>query len=73
MNYQWRFGPARLAPDGTPQPLPRYVVAWSLAFTNLTNHDNFIGYSGVETSPFFGRPTNVSTPRRVQISVRFDF
>jgi hypothetical protein len=73
LNYSWRFGPRGLAPDGSPQQLARYGVVWSLNFRNLTNHDNLVGYSGVLTSPLFGQATNVSNPRRFQLSLRFDF
>jgi hypothetical protein len=73
VNYSWRFGAPRVLPDGTVQSIPRYVINWALNFTNLTNRDNFVGYSGVMTSPFFGQPTNVANPRRFQTSLRFDF
>ena len=38
-----------------------------------TNHNNYVGYSGVITSPFFGQPTNVMNPRKVELGVRFGF
>jgi hypothetical protein len=40
---------------------------------NLLNHDNYVGYSGVMTSPFFARPTNVTGPRKIEAGVRFAF
>jgi hypothetical protein len=40
---------------------------------NVTNHHNYVGYSGVLTSPFFGRPTNVMNPRKVELGMRFGF
>ena len=40
---------------------------------NVTNHRNFVGYSGVLSSPFFGQPTNVLNPRKVEIGARFVF
>jgi hypothetical protein len=40
---------------------------------NVTNHDNYIGYSGVITSPFYGLPTNVMNPRKVEIGMRVSF
>jgi hypothetical protein len=40
---------------------------------NLLNKTNYQGYSGVQTSPFFGLPTRARDPRRVALSVRFDF
>lgn len=43
------------------------------AATNLFNHTNLLGYSGVLTSPFFGQPTSAGAPRRVELGVRFGF
>jgi len=51
----------------------RYRIILRFDFQNLTNHDNFAGYSGVLTSPFFAQPTTVSGPRRIDIGVLFNF
>jgi len=51
----------------------RYRIILRFDFQNLTNHDNFAGYSGVLTSPFFGQPTTVTGPRRIDIGVLFNF
>src|SRR4029077_5649615 len=51
----------------------RYRMTFSVQAQNLTNRDNFAGYSGVLTSPFFGRPTFVLNPRRVVLNVAFNF
>jgi len=40
---------------------------------NLTNRANYQGYSGVLTSPFFGRPTTVSAMRKVDVGLGFSF
>ena len=40
---------------------------------NLFNHVNPIGYSGVMTSPFFGRPTAAMPGRRIDIGARIGF
>jgi hypothetical protein len=40
---------------------------------NLTNRANFVGYSGVMTSPFFGLPTNTTGPRKVEAGIRLAF
>jgi len=40
---------------------------------NLGNHANYGGYSGVLTSPFFGQPTLVLNPRRVDLGVIVNF
>jgi hypothetical protein len=41
--------------------------------TNLLNNVNYQSFSGVRTSPFFGLPTRARDPRRMTLSVRFDF
>jgi hypothetical protein len=51
----------------------RYRVNVFVQGNNLTNRANYIGYSGVMTSPFFGRPTNVTNPRRIDMGVTFGF
>ncbi|MEO8483714.1 MAG: carboxypeptidase regulatory-like domain-containing protein [Acidobacteriota bacterium] len=51
----------------------RWRVELYLAAQNLTNHHNYTGYSGVVTSPFFGQPTNVLNPRKVEMGARFGF
>ena len=51
----------------------RYRVEVYVAAQNVTNHNNYIGVSGVETSPFFGQATNVLNPRKVEIGLRFAF
>ena len=51
----------------------RFQLQFYAAAQNLTNHHNYIGYSGVVTSQFFGQPTNVLNPRKVELGVRFGF
>jgi hypothetical protein len=51
----------------------RYRIEFYVSAQNVTNHDNYIGYSGVQTSPFFGQPTNVLNPRKVEVGMRFGF
>jgi len=51
----------------------RYRLEFYASGQNMTNHDNLIGYSGVLTSPFFGKPTNVMNPRKIELGVRFGF
>ena len=51
----------------------RYRIEFYAAIQNLTNHNNFIGYSGVLTSPFYGLPTNVMNPRKIELGARFGF
>ena len=40
---------------------------------NLFNHVNPIGFSGVMTSPFFGRPTAAMPGRRLDVGLRIGF
>ena len=51
----------------------RYRIEVYLAAQNVTDHDNFTGYSGVMTSPFFGQPTNVLNPRKAEVGIRIGF
>ena len=51
----------------------RFRVEFYMSAQNVTNHQNFVGYSGVITSPFFGVPTNVLNPRKIEIGTRFGF
>jgi hypothetical protein len=51
----------------------RYRVTLSAQAQNLTNRNNYVGYSGVRTSPFFNRPTAVLNPRRIVFNINFAF
>jgi hypothetical protein len=51
----------------------RYRMTLSAQAQNLTNRDNYVGYSGVRTSPFFNQPTAVLNPRRVVFNINFSF
>jgi hypothetical protein len=51
----------------------RYRITFRLEAQNLTNHANYTGYSGLLTSQFFGQPTAVNNPRRVDLGVIFNF
>jgi hypothetical protein len=51
----------------------RWRIELYAAATNVANHTNLAGYSGVLTSPFFGLPTSASAPRRVELGARFGF
>jgi hypothetical protein len=51
----------------------RYRLTFNVNVTNLANHANFVGYSGVMTSPFFLQPTAVFNPRKVDIGISFGF
>jgi len=52
---------------------PRYRIGISANVINLTNHANYVGYTGTMTSPFFLQPQNVQNMRKVDISLNFSF
>ena len=51
----------------------RWRVELYIAATNILNHTNFTGYSGVMTSPFFGDPTSAGPARKIELGARFGF
>jgi hypothetical protein len=51
----------------------RFKLEFYASAQNVTNHHNYVGYSGVMTSPFFLEPTNVLNPRKVELGMRFGF
>ena len=53
--------------------LPRFRMGIIVNAQNLTNHTNYIGYSGTLTSPFFGRPTAVQGMRKIDVGLNFNF
>ncbi|MEP7339843.1 MAG: carboxypeptidase regulatory-like domain-containing protein [Acidobacteriota bacterium] len=53
--------------------LSRFNVQISAQITNLLNRVNFGQYSGVLTSPFFGRSNYASPARHVEFNVRLGF
>ena len=51
----------------------RFRVQVFVQAQNVTNRPNYVGYSGVLTSPFFGQATAVSGTRKVDIGVQLSF
>ncbi len=51
----------------------RWRVELYVAATNIANHANLTGYSGVMTSPFFGQPTSAGPARKLELGARFGF
>lgn len=51
----------------------RYRLGFFVNVQNVTNRANYIGYSGVLISPFFGRATSVTSPRKVDIGINLTF
>jgi hypothetical protein len=88
-NYSFQFGKrgGALPPgiriinlNGAPQVdtvaltgQPRFRVGVYVQAQNLTNRNNYAGYSGSMTSYFFGQPTMVINPRKVDIGMQFQF
>ena len=52
---------------------PRYRIGIQANIINLTNHANFVGYTGTMTSPFFLQAQNVQNMRKVDIALNFSF
>jgi len=55
------------------QPANRYRLQLFLQAQNITNHANYIGYSGTMTSPFFRQPTNVLGTRKIDMGMSLTF
>jgi hypothetical protein len=72
-GYTWRFGPPAPGVDAAGRTLGKLSLNVWMSFQNLLNRANYVGYSGVMTSRFFGEPTNVANPRRMQMGLRFGF
>jgi hypothetical protein len=51
----------------------RYTMTISAQITNFINRVNYNGYSGVLSSPFFGRSSAAGPARQIELSVRFSF
>jgi hypothetical protein len=51
----------------------RWRIELYAAATNILNHTNLTGYSGVMTSPFFGEPTSAGAARKIELGARFGF
>ncbi len=58
-------------------PLPggagRYRLQLFVNIANMLNHQNLGGYSGVETSLFFRKPTLAANPRKVDLGMSINF
>ena len=87
VGYTILFGPQATLPPGIgvvgggggPQVLTvnnsgaRYRLQFIVQVQNVTNNANYVGYSGVRTSPFFGQPTSVQGTRKVDMGVQLSF
>ncbi len=87
VGYQFAFGRRAPLPPGIgvfggggaaqvrtfDQGNARYRVQLLVQAYNLTNHVNYLGYSGTLTSPFFGQPTAVSGMRKIDFGLSLSF
>jgi len=70
------FGPAGAPPVITAFAAaapPRYRLTLIVQVFNITNHANYGGYSGILTSPYFGQPTLVFNPRKIDVGFSLNF
>jgi hypothetical protein len=88
-GYSFTFGPSIQLPPGiqfgpgtggtltvTTVSRPdqgRYRMSVNVNVQNLTNRTNLMGYSGVQTSPFYRLPTMAQGARRVQANMNLQF
>ncbi|MBI3896292.1 MAG: TonB-dependent receptor [Acidobacteria bacterium] len=49
------------------------TLAVSFNINNLLNHTNFTRYSGVLTSPYFGKANSTRSPREIELGIRLNF
>lgn len=68
-----KTGKASKSSSKTEGEASRYHFTISAQVTNLLNHVNFGQYSGVMTSPFFGRSNSAQPARQMELSLRFNF
>jgi hypothetical protein len=73
VGYNLRFGPPVPNANALGRTPGKLSLNISLSFQNLLNRANYVGYSGVMTSPFFMQPTNVANPRRLLLGMKFGF
>ncbi len=76
MQLNARFTYAFVLGGGAPGSAPnqaRYRLNVFTNISNLTDHHNYGGYSGIITSPFYRTPTYVNNPRRVDVGMNLTF
>jgi hypothetical protein len=49
------------------------TMAFVVNIQNVLNHQQLAQYSGVLTSPFFGRANSARNPRQIEVGMRFNF
>jgi hypothetical protein len=60
-------------PGGNNQPQRGPTMAFVVNIQNILNHQQLGQYSGVLTSPFFGRANSARNPRQIELGMRFNF
>jgi hypothetical protein len=68
-----RGGPGGFGDFGGGSEGGRYSITLGVNITNLFNNVNLGQYSGVLTSPFFGRANSAGPARQFEFSLRFSF
>jgi hypothetical protein len=71
--YNVPLGMTSAQTQGASAAAQRYKLSVYTSVSNLTNHANFTGFSGVMTSPFFMSPTAIQNPRRVDMGLNISF
>ena len=49
------------------------ILSLTINSFNVLNHPNYVTYTGVVGSPFFGKPVSAQPPRRMQLNLQFKF
>ena len=87
LGYQFAFGHTAPLPPGIgvfgggnsatvrtfDQGTMRYRLGLFVQAFNLTNHANYLGYSGTLLSPFFGKPTAARDMRKIDVGINLTF
>lgn len=71
--YNFNLGGSTGGSTGAPGAQARYRTSAYVSVANLTNHANYVGYSGTLTSSNFMQPTGVANPRRIDMGVNVNF
>jgi len=66
-------GPGGRGPNGGFGQQSGPTMTFIVNFQNILNNQQLNGYSGVMTSPFFGRANSARNPRQIEAGLRFNF
>ena len=59
--------------SGLNQTNKRWNIEFYAQASNVLNHTNLVGFSGVQSSPFFGNATAALPGRRIETGMKFSF